>query len=99
MPAACSTGAYPQHRVSIPKGFDFMIGPVLRRRKVGEAEAKPVGQTFRAPEELAGCGEVPSFGLFCTSLPVYAEAGERGKAQPDKRLVSEMYKVGVGAVC
>lgn len=97
MPAACSTGAYPNTESQFPKAWDFTIGPVLRRTKVGEAEVKPVGQTFRAPEELAGCGEVPTFGLFCTSMPVYAETGEKSKAQPDKRLASETYKMG--AVC
>lgn len=62
----------------------------------GNPEAKPVGQTFREQEELGGYGEVPALGLFHTNMPVYAETGEKGKAQPDKRLASETYKVGVG---
>lgn len=81
MPAACSTGAYPYTESQFPKAWDFIIGPVLRRRKVGEVEAKPVGQTFRAPEELAGCGEVPTFGFSHTNMPCM----QRGKGQGPAR--------------
>lgn len=63
---------------------------------------KPRGKTRRTDfqrSKLGGYGEVPALGLFRTNMPVYAETGGKGKAQPDKRLASETCKVGVGAVC
>lgn len=61
------------------------MGSLLRRQEAGGAVAKPVGQTFRDPEEEeAGDVDGPTFGLLHTRMSVYAEMGKQDKVQPAK---------------